>query len=431
MVGLDEPIGFSPSFPAMPHLRISLLSLAASIGSLSLHAVAADDKPRTDPAFAPVEEVAGLPRVLLLGDSISIGYTLPVRELLKGKANVHRPPTNCSSTGNALKNLDSWLGEGKWDVIHFNFGLHDAKLPPEGVRHAPPEIYGKNLRELVGRLRATGAALVWATTTPVPNGGVISPTRRFGSIEEYNAVARKVMEGNGVRVNDLNALIAPRLATLQKPNDVHFTEAGSEVLAGAVAKAIGEALSESGGKQAALPFDPAVISRLSLDGVPRSLAICQGGSTWLGYDLERALVFKVWQAPAGKAGLSVSGFVTRSLGEVRFEDKAKAGWEWRGEGGDDVFPLKIRYLGCSQREDGFELSWDLQGDKTRLRLRERIALAAPSGGVAMRELRVEGLGEGESLLLPSATRSQWDLRNEIGEPVDSLGGSGWHRLTLP
>src|SRR5688500_1890611 len=105
-------------------------------------AIAADAVPKPkvapDPALAPVEDVVGLPRVLLIGDSISIGYTLPTRLLLQGKANVHRPATNCSSTGHGLKNLQAWLGDKKWDVIHFNFGLHDAKLPPEGIRHAPP-----------------------------------------------------------------------------------------------------------------------------------------------------------------------------------------------------------------------------------------------------------------------------------------------------
>lgn len=195
-------------------------------------------KERIEPAFVPVEDAAGLPRVLLLGDSISIGYTLPVRELLKGKANVHRPPTNCSSTGNALNQLDSWLGKGKWDLIHFNFGLHDAKLPPEGVRHAPPAVYEKNLRELVKRLQATAATLVWASTTPVPNGGNLSPTRRFGSIDEYNAIARKVMAENGVKINDLNAEITPVLSTTQNPNDVHYTSEGSAILAKAVAESV-------------------------------------------------------------------------------------------------------------------------------------------------------------------------------------------------
>ena len=82
-------------------------------------------KRKPDPVFQQIEDDPTLPRVLLIGDSISIGYTLPVRELLKGKANLHRPPTNCSSTASGLKNLDAWLGQGKWDVIHFNFGLHD------------------------------------------------------------------------------------------------------------------------------------------------------------------------------------------------------------------------------------------------------------------------------------------------------------------
>jgi lysophospholipase L1-like esterase len=196
----------------------------------------------TDPALLPVEDVAGLPRVLLIGDSISMGYTLPVRELLKGKANVHRPSSNCSSTGNGLNSLKAWLGKGKWDVIHFNFGLHDAKLPPEGVRHAPPEVYEANLRELVKQMQATGATLIFATTTPVPNAGVISPTRRFGSVDEYNQIALKVMKENGVLVDDLNSLIAPKVASLQITNDVHFTKEGSAVLAAEVAKVIEAAL---------------------------------------------------------------------------------------------------------------------------------------------------------------------------------------------
>lgn len=219
-------------------------------GGLTLLASAADPtakapakaKAAPDPAIAPIQDVAGLPRVLLLGDSISIGYTLPTRALLQGKANVHRPAANCSSTGNGLRNLKAWLGDKKWDVIHFNFGLHDAKLPPEGIRHAPPDVYEQNLRELVKLLQATGAKLIFATTTPVPNGGNLAPNRRFGSVDQYNAIARKVMAENGVAIDDLNAAIAPQVANLQRPNDVHFTTAGSELLAKHVAASIETAL---------------------------------------------------------------------------------------------------------------------------------------------------------------------------------------------
>jgi acyl-CoA thioesterase-1 len=161
-----------------------------------------------------------------------------VRTLLKGKANVHRPPTNCTGTSFGLTQLKSWLGGGKWDVIHFNFGVHDAKLPPEGVRHSPPDVYEKNLRELVKRMKATGAKLIWATTTPVPNGGNLAPNRRFESIDKYNAIAKKVMEENGVAIDDLNAAIAPHVEKLQLKMDVHFSPEGSEFLAKQVAASI-------------------------------------------------------------------------------------------------------------------------------------------------------------------------------------------------
>src|SRR6266581_9124682 len=116
------------------------------------------------PAFAPVIDQAGLPRVLLIGDSISIGYTATVRKELSGKANVHRIPENGADTANGLKKIDEWLGDGRWDVIHFNWGLHDLKVTADGGRQVPLEVYEKNLQVLVARLKKTGARLVWATT---------------------------------------------------------------------------------------------------------------------------------------------------------------------------------------------------------------------------------------------------------------------------
>ena len=94
--------------------RIALLALLlASLSPLGAQTPKAPKKRAPNPAFAPVQDVAGLPRVLLIGDSISIGYTLDVRELLKGKANVHRIPTNGGPTTNGLANLSKWLGDSK------------------------------------------------------------------------------------------------------------------------------------------------------------------------------------------------------------------------------------------------------------------------------------------------------------------------------
>lgn len=198
---------------------------------------------KANPVTAPIQDVAGLPRVLIIGDSISMGYTLPVRKRLAGKANVHRIPTNGGPTKNGVANLDKWLGTGKWEVIHFNHGIHDLKYMPDGKRQVEPSDYEANLRAITAKLKATGAKVIWATTTPIPNGD-LTPQRKFGQVPEYNEIAAKVMRENGVTINDLNAHITPRIAELQNPKDVHFKTAGSEFLAEKVATEILKALGQ-------------------------------------------------------------------------------------------------------------------------------------------------------------------------------------------
>lgn len=195
---------------------------------------------KNDPAFAPVADDPKLPRVLLIGDSISIGYTIPVRKLLEGKANVHRIWENGGPTSNGIQKIDAWLGSGKWDLIHFNWGLHDLKYVKDKPQ-VPLEDYEKNLRELVKKLKATGAALIWCSTTPVPEGDQ-RPVRKAEDAPKYNAVAKKVMDENGVAINDLHAFALPKLKEIQLPSNVHYTAKGYQSLGEEVARRIQEAL---------------------------------------------------------------------------------------------------------------------------------------------------------------------------------------------
>lgn len=198
-------------------------------------------KKKLDPAFAPVVDDPRLPRVLLIGDSISIGYTPATRKLLAGVANVHRIPENGGPTSNGIAKIDKWLGAGKWEIIHFNWGLHDIKLDT-GMHQVPIEQYEKNLRTLVkAAMKATGAKLIWASTTPVPEGK-LSPKRDDKDVVAYNAVAKKIMQEESVAINDLYAFALPRLKEIQRPVNVHFTDPGSAVLAEEVATAIRQAL---------------------------------------------------------------------------------------------------------------------------------------------------------------------------------------------
>ena len=208
---------------------------------------------RPNPAMAKIEDVAGLPRVLLIGDSISIGYTVPVRQLMKGKANVHRPLTNCGPTTKGVAEIDKWIGDGKWDVIHFNWGLHDLKyLGPNGRNLAdpkaadsrqqvPPDAYEANLRKLVARLQKTGATLIWRSTTPVPEG---AQGRVVGDSAKYNAIAKKIMDEYEIAIDDQYTFAMKRLKEIQRPANVHFTPDGSKALAEQAVKAIEKALAK-------------------------------------------------------------------------------------------------------------------------------------------------------------------------------------------
>jgi len=171
-----------------------------------------------------------LPRVLLIGDSICGGYQRGVKKLLAGKAVVAMQQGNGEHTWTGLKKLDEWLGDGKWDVIHFNWGLWDVAYrnpksknfghldKVDGKLTTSLPDYEKNLRKLVARLKKTGATLVWAGTTPVPDG---EPGRIKGDEVKYNAVAAKIMAANGIAIDDLHAEVIRR--GHPKSNNVHDT----------------------------------------------------------------------------------------------------------------------------------------------------------------------------------------------------------------
>lgn len=180
---------------------------------------------------------------------------MAVRDLLKGKANVHRPLTNCGPTTRGLEGIGEWLktgGEGKkWDVIHFNWGLHDLKymgsngenLAEPGSEGAYPQVSMEddvaNLSQLHEVLKGTGAKLIWRTTTPVPEG---AQGRVVGDSAKYNELAGQVFEGTDVATHDLYSFALDRADEIQLPANVHYSPEGSKKLAEDVVRVIEEAL---------------------------------------------------------------------------------------------------------------------------------------------------------------------------------------------
>jgi hypothetical protein len=188
------------------------------------------------------------PNVLLIGDSISIGYTVEVRKHFEGRADVFRIPTNGRDSAFGLEHLAAWLGSGTWDVIHFNWGLWDiCYRHPEskvqghrdklnGTQTATPADYGENLARIVALLKSTDAKLIWGATTPVPEN---EAGRFVGDAIKYNQIAAKIMASQHIPIDDLHAHAQLRLPEIQKAvGDVHFTPEGYLHLAAQVAESI-------------------------------------------------------------------------------------------------------------------------------------------------------------------------------------------------
>ena len=195
-----------------------------------------------------------LPKVLLIGDSISIGYTPHVIAAMEGKADVQHHKGNAQHTGTGLKMLKQWIGDTEWDVIHFNWGLWDlCYRHPEskvqgrrdkerGTLTTSLQQYEENLDQLVSQLKQTNAKLIWAHTTTVPAG---EAGRKVGDDIKYNEAAARVMKKHGVIINDLNALTATFDADLfTAPGNVHFKPEGSKKIAEAVTNKITEVLNQ-------------------------------------------------------------------------------------------------------------------------------------------------------------------------------------------
>jgi hypothetical protein len=210
------------------------------------------------PAFAqntasPAEE--NLPKVLVIGDSISMNYHESAKSALLGIAEYQRIPDNGGSTVFGLQNIDKWLAaKPTWDVIQFNHGLHDLKTPylADSQSWGPPmvslEDYKANLEKEIAILKKTGARLIWCTTTPVQNDNKTASSRQKGASLAYNAAALEVLKSHPkILITDLHSTVSqsPVFDKWRTGNDVHYyTKEEQAILGQAVATTIRKALAK-------------------------------------------------------------------------------------------------------------------------------------------------------------------------------------------
>lgn len=180
-----------------------------------------------------------LPRVLLIGNSITQGYYPEVTRLLEDKAYVARLTTSKSLGDPALiEEINLILNYYKFDVVHFNNGLHGWEYSENEYDAAFPDMI-KAIEK-----NAPEAKLIWATTTPIRTGkNKETLDKRIGRITKRNQIAAKhISKEKNIKTNDLFGLVVDHPEYYNGGDGVHPVESGYKALAGQVAKEILDSL---------------------------------------------------------------------------------------------------------------------------------------------------------------------------------------------
>ena len=167
-----------------------------------------------------------VPRVLLIGDSVTNGYTKVVRELLSGRASVdHVTSSRCIADPSFRKEVAYAMESYDHEVVHFNNGLHGVDLSDDQ--------YAAGLRDFAVFLLANrpNVALIWASSTPrtTRDSDYRLDPKGNAQVIRRNEIAGRIMEQFGIPVNDLYSAVVDR-KELKAPDTVHFNATGSEAL---------------------------------------------------------------------------------------------------------------------------------------------------------------------------------------------------------
>ena len=187
--------------------------------------------------------------LLLVGDSIRVGYDKSVEKSLEGMANVYYPEENCRFASYLLRYIHEYKGlvkDGHVDVLHWNAGLWDCLRLFEEDPHTPIEVYAYYIDRICVRIKKIfpEAKVIFATSTSVISEKMDITSKRYNEeIEAYNAAAVEVVKKHGFEVDDLYA-VSTTLTEEAHSDAVHYytapgTKAFTEQVLSCVAPALG------------------------------------------------------------------------------------------------------------------------------------------------------------------------------------------------
>ncbi len=205
--------------------------------------------------------------VILIGDSIRLGYDAYVRELLGEHVAVYSPADNCRWTKYTLWNMPLWMNGWEWpkvDVIHWNTGIWDLhRHMADGEPFTPLYQYLDDNRRLAIQMASYCDRLIWANI--IPGGKALDENKPFcplintnpnsqeirlcvpqeqwnRDVRRYNEATAQMLRMRDVQVNDLYTVLAADTEKYISSDGIHPTEEGYRALAAVVAEKILAAL---------------------------------------------------------------------------------------------------------------------------------------------------------------------------------------------
>ena len=180
-------------------------------------------------------------KIILLGDSIRMGYDKYVKAALEGTAEVYYPEENCRFAAYILRYAHEWKKKGGWpadvDLVHWNAGLWDAiELFDDGPLTSF-DYYGEAVARVDKRLRLLfpKAKIVFATSTTVLEGKCgANYVRHNATIAKFNQTAIQAFSDRDTVINDLFSLTEKMPESYHSDAVHYYTDRGTETLGGAV-----------------------------------------------------------------------------------------------------------------------------------------------------------------------------------------------------
>ena len=207
--------------------------------SLAMVACAKNSTEQCYQSMPSLESFDGRPAILVIGDSISMGYGPYVRESLD-QYDVQHNPCNAYDSRNTARRIDGWLKtRSSWHAITFNNGIWDQTV---GDTWVGDDEYRANLTFIARAIKARTARPLFILSTEIP---VNTPDRLNARIVRKNEIAVEVMDAEGIPWLDLysySRTINHLHSRAAEQDDVHFTEEGYEALAEKVLEALNPSL---------------------------------------------------------------------------------------------------------------------------------------------------------------------------------------------